>query len=104
VKEVLPLQHFTFYSAGIGVVNSASRTMARMLGNNDVAFESARSQFWIVDAHVRWITKNPLTLINLQGCLLFYPIHSYPCNWNDNLTGKNGMGTHALRKLTRSIL
>ncbi|ONM57455.1 Malic enzyme [Zea mays] len=38
-------------SAGIGVVNAASRTMARMLGNNDVAFESARSQFWIVDAH-----------------------------------------------------
>lgn len=38
-------------SAGIGVVNAASRTMARMLGNNEVAFESARSQFWIVDAH-----------------------------------------------------
>jgi hypothetical protein len=31
--------------------------MARMLGNNDVAFESARSQFWIVDAHVSWIPK-----------------------------------------------
>jgi hypothetical protein len=38
-------------------VNAASRTMARMLGNNDVAFESARSQFWIVDAHVSWIPK-----------------------------------------------
>ncbi|RLN04691.1 hypothetical protein C2845_PM13G23460 [Panicum miliaceum] len=38
-------------SAGIGVVNAASRTMARMLGNNEVAFESASSQFWIVDAH-----------------------------------------------------
>lgn len=26
--------------------------MARMLGNNEVAFESARSQFWVVDANV----------------------------------------------------
>uniref|UniRef100_A0A0E0AK58 Malic enzyme n=1 Tax=Oryza glumipatula TaxID=40148 RepID=A0A0E0AK58_9ORYZ len=41
----------TYRIAGIGVVNAASRTMARMLGNNEVAFESARSQFWIVDAH-----------------------------------------------------
>jgi hypothetical protein len=31
--------------------------MARMLGNNEVAFESARSQFWIVDAHVSRISK-----------------------------------------------
>ena len=38
-------------------MNAASRTMARMLGNNDVAFESARSQFWIVDAHVSRISK-----------------------------------------------
>ncbi|XP_072959588.1 NAD-dependent malic enzyme, mitochondrial [Typha angustifolia] len=37
-------------SAGIGVVNAASKTMARMLGNNESAFESARSQFWVVDA------------------------------------------------------
>ncbi|KAB1225047.1 NAD-dependent malic enzyme 62 kDa isoform, mitochondrial [Morella rubra] len=37
-------------SAGIGVVNAARKTMARMLGNNASAFESARSQFWIVDA------------------------------------------------------
>ncbi|KAJ0970759.1 hypothetical protein J5N97_018718 [Dioscorea zingiberensis] len=37
-------------SAGIGVVNAARRTMARMLGNNESAFESARSQFWLVDA------------------------------------------------------
>uniref|UniRef100_A0A0D9WZ24 Malic enzyme n=1 Tax=Leersia perrieri TaxID=77586 RepID=A0A0D9WZ24_9ORYZ len=43
--------HHTKHYAGIGVVNAASRTMARMLGNNEVAFESARSQFWIVDAH-----------------------------------------------------
>ena len=78
MKEVLPLQHFTFYSAGIGVVNSASRTMARMLGNNDVAFESARSQFWIVDAHVRWITKNPLTINKFAGLpiILSYPLLS----------------------------
>ncbi|KAJ8642747.1 hypothetical protein MRB53_004495 [Persea americana] len=37
-------------SAGIGVLNAARTTMARMLGNNEAAFESARSQFWVVDA------------------------------------------------------
>ncbi|XP_027334267.1 NAD-dependent malic enzyme 62 kDa isoform, mitochondrial isoform X3 [Abrus precatorius] len=37
-------------SAGIGVLNAARKTMARMLGNNKVAFESAKSQFWVVDA------------------------------------------------------
>ncbi|GMP62220.1 hypothetical protein CsSME_00024401 [Camellia sinensis var. sinensis] len=37
-------------SAGIGVLNAARKTMARMLGNNEYAFESARSQFWLVDA------------------------------------------------------
>lgn len=37
-------------SAGIGVVNAARKTMARMLGNNESAYESARSQFWVVDA------------------------------------------------------
>ncbi|CAI0377479.1 unnamed protein product [Linum tenue] len=37
-------------SAGIGVLNTARKTMARMLGNNESAFESARSQFWVVDA------------------------------------------------------
>lgn len=40
------------YSAGIGVLNAARKTMARMLGNNKSAFESARSQFWVVDAMV----------------------------------------------------
>jgi hypothetical protein len=59
---MLPLYYFILYSAGIGVVNAASRTMARMLGNNEVAFESARSQFWIVDALVSWITKDHLTI------------------------------------------
>ncbi|OVA06863.1 Malic oxidoreductase [Macleaya cordata] len=38
-------------SAGIGVLNAARKTMARMLGNNESAFESARSQFWVVDAN-----------------------------------------------------
>ncbi|XP_068650083.1 NAD-dependent malic enzyme 62 kDa isoform, mitochondrial-like [Aristolochia californica] len=38
-------------SAGIGVLNSARKTMARMLGNNETAFQSARSQFWVVDAN-----------------------------------------------------
>ncbi|XP_042505148.1 NAD-dependent malic enzyme 62 kDa isoform, mitochondrial-like isoform X3 [Macadamia integrifolia] len=37
-------------SAGLGVVNDARKTMKRMLGNNESAFESARSQFWVVDA------------------------------------------------------
>lgn len=37
-------------SAGLGVVNAARKTMARMLGNNESAFESAASQFWVVDA------------------------------------------------------
>nr|XP_025674874.1 NAD-dependent malic enzyme 62 kDa isoform, mitochondrial isoform X2 [Arachis hypogaea] len=37
-------------SAGIGVLNAARKTMARMLGNNEIAYESAKSQFWVVDA------------------------------------------------------
>ncbi|KAK7273385.1 hypothetical protein RIF29_14434 [Crotalaria pallida] len=37
-------------SAGIGVLNAARKTMARMLGNNEEAFKSAKSQFWVVDA------------------------------------------------------
>ncbi|BAT96891.1 NAD-dependent malic enzyme isoform [Vigna angularis] len=37
-------------SAGIGVLNAARKTMARMLGNNEIAFKSAKSQFWVVDA------------------------------------------------------
>ncbi|ERN01033.1 NAD-dependent malic enzyme 62 kDa isoform, mitochondrial [Amborella trichopoda] len=37
-------------SAGIGVLNAARKTMARMLDDTDIAFESARSQFWVVDA------------------------------------------------------
>ncbi|KAH9305363.1 hypothetical protein KI387_009767, partial [Taxus chinensis] len=37
-------------SAGIGVLNAASKTMTRMLGNTDSAMESARYQFWVVDA------------------------------------------------------
>ncbi|KAI3693850.1 hypothetical protein L1987_76804 [Smallanthus sonchifolius] len=36
-------------NAGVGVLKAARRTMARMLGNNKDAFESARSQFWVVD-------------------------------------------------------
>jgi len=39
-------------SAGIGVLKAARRTMARTLGNNEDAFESARSQFWVVDVNV----------------------------------------------------
>lgn len=44
---------FPYYcSAGIGVLNAARKTMARLLGNNEVAFNSAKSQFWVVDAKV----------------------------------------------------
>lgn len=43
---------FSWCSAGIGVLNAARKTMARMLGNTEIAFESARSQFWVVDAKV----------------------------------------------------
>ncbi|KAM6568359.1 hypothetical protein CsatB_016344 [Cannabis sativa] len=38
-------------SAGIGVLNAARKTMARMLGNNESALESALRQFWVVDAN-----------------------------------------------------
>ncbi|XP_047341228.1 NAD-dependent malic enzyme 62 kDa isoform, mitochondrial-like [Impatiens glandulifera] len=37
-------------SAGLGVLNAARKTMGRMLGDSETAFESARSQFWVVDA------------------------------------------------------
>ncbi|GLT89280.1 hypothetical protein SLE2022_072690 [Rubroshorea leprosula] len=37
-------------SAGIGVLNAARKTMARMLGNTETAFDSATRQFWVVDA------------------------------------------------------
>jgi len=39
-------------SAGVGVLNAARKTMARMLGNTESAFESASRQFWVVDAKV----------------------------------------------------
>ncbi|KAF9687636.1 hypothetical protein SADUNF_Sadunf02G0113800 [Salix dunnii] len=46
-------------SAGIGVLNAARKTMARMLGNNESAFESAGRQFWVVDA------KRPISMIEM---------------------------------------
>ena len=46
------LNFFCYFSAGIGVLNAARKTMARMLGNNESAFDSAGSQFWVVDAKV----------------------------------------------------
>lgn len=45
-------------SAGIGVLNAARKTMSRMLGDTDIAFESARSQFWVVDANVSDLLPN----------------------------------------------
>nr|XP_043622092.1 NAD-dependent malic enzyme 62 kDa isoform, mitochondrial-like [Erigeron canadensis] len=38
-------------SAGVGVLKAARRTMARILGNNKHAFQSARHQFWVVDVN-----------------------------------------------------
>ncbi|CAH1439550.1 unnamed protein product [Lactuca virosa] len=38
-------------SAGVGVVKAARRTMARMLGDSKAAYDSARSQFWVVDVN-----------------------------------------------------
>jgi hypothetical protein len=52
-------------SAGIGVLNAARKTMARMLGNNESAFESAGRQFWVVDAKVRIGTCWPQILYHL---------------------------------------
>eukprot|EP00252_Welwitschia_mirabilis_P010939 TRINITY_DN24647_c0_g1_i1.p1 TRINITY_DN24647_c0_g1~~TRINITY_DN24647_c0_g1_i1.p1 ORF type:complete len:615 (+),score=127.24 TRINITY_DN24647_c0_g1_i1:95-1939(+) len=37
-------------SAGIGVLNAARKSMARLLGGTESAWESARYQFWVVDA------------------------------------------------------
>jgi hypothetical protein len=60
-------------SAGIGVLNAARKTMARMLGNNESAFESAGRQFWVVDAKVRDVTYWPRILImNLLSVLARY--------------------------------
>ncbi|XP_076956234.1 NAD-dependent malic enzyme, mitochondrial-like [Bidens hawaiensis] len=38
-------------SEGLGLLKAARRTMARISGNNKHAFESARSQFWVVDVN-----------------------------------------------------
>ena len=52
-----------YCSAGIGVLNAARKTMARMLGNNEVAFQSAKSQFWVVDAKVLFILIYILNMV-----------------------------------------
>lgn len=36
--------------------------MARMLGNNELAFESAGSQFWVVDAKVSLLISQMLVI------------------------------------------
>lgn len=47
--------------------------MARFLGNNESAFESARSQFWVVDAKVRshiqisQVIKLSIIVLQLSG-------------------------------------
>ena len=43
--------------------------MARMLGNTEVAFESARSQFWVVDANVSNLIQCSV-LLSVCYCLI----------------------------------
>ena len=47
--------------------------MARMLGNNESAFESAGRQFWVVDAKVRIGTCWPQILYHL--CIVFFKLY-----------------------------
>lgn len=42
--------------------------MSRMLGDTDVAFKSARSQFWVVDANVSDVLPYFSTCVS---CLVF---------------------------------
>jgi hypothetical protein len=61
-----------YCSAGIGVLNAARKTMARMLGNNEVAFQSAKSQFWVVDAKVLFSLMSILTTVQLFVLKIFF--------------------------------
>lgn len=66
-----------YCSAGIGVLNAARKTMARMLGNNEVAFESAKSQFWVVDAKVLYI----MTLMSLLDAVYSFVVIKFYFSW-----------------------
>lgn len=70
--------------------------MARMLGNNEVAFESARSQFWIVDAHVSWKTKNHLTIHTFAGLPIILSTPLPLVFVMIILSTKKGLGSHLL--------
>jgi hypothetical protein len=61
-----------YCSAGIGVLNAARKTMARMLGNNEVAFQSAKSQFWVVDAKVLFSLMSILTTVQLYVLIIVF--------------------------------
>jgi hypothetical protein len=52
--------------------------MARMLGNNEVAFQSAKSQFWVVDAKVLFSLMSILTTVQLFVLkFIFYGKHLF---------------------------
>lgn len=50
--------------------------MARMLGNTEIAFESARSQFWVVDAKVSISSYFPLWHGHLSRTQALYVLSS----------------------------
>ncbi|KAF6160507.1 hypothetical protein GIB67_019276 [Kingdonia uniflora] len=58
-------------SAGIGVANAARKTMARMSGNNESAPESAKSQFWVVDANISY-SRTGFILVHILLFLATY--------------------------------
>lgn len=41
--------------------------MARMLGNTETAFDSAQSQFWVVDAQVRFPPINDFPPVSFNS-------------------------------------
>ena len=48
-----------------------------MLGNNEVAFESAKSQFWVVDAKVLYI----MTLMSLLDAVYSFVVIKFYFSW-----------------------
>lgn len=77
--------------------------MARMLGNTEHAFDSAKSQFWVVDANVSSIISQELWISARQLCLqgLFFAFditHVFSSNisssnWNHHKWIKDGQLT-----------
>ena len=46
--------------------------MARMLGNNKTAFDSAKSQFWVVDANVSSIISENSRNFQIVSCAFIF--------------------------------